>query len=343
MNASSSSAPNKRKRIDDAPEPPVPVASTTRSDIWFEDGNVVIQAETTQYKIYRGALAASSPIFRDMFGMPQPPSQGEVTVEGCPVVHLSDTAADVTIVFQALFLRGHVVAGGPLPIETVAAFLRLGKKYEIELLHAEALKRLRYEYPTTLDDLPMPTGHKFNRRTQNTMIFTEVDGDGPHVAVAHLAREQRLHSTLPLALYWCCIDYSAEGLVEMVTRDAATTVLSKSDLIKCLTVQSSLSRIQYITTLAWIHAPQSKYLDCKSQNACAAARKRILDNLYLPYVDFVALDSWSDFESAWNVDDEMCISCLAIAEGMHYDGRVKFWEGLPAMFGLPGWDELRKE
>lgn len=106
----SSSVPNKRKRIDDAPEPPVLVADAKWSDIWFEDGNVVIQAEGTYFKVYRGALAASSPIFQDMFRIPQPPSRGEITVEGCPVVYLSDTAADVTIVLQALFLRGCVLS-----------------------------------------------------------------------------------------------------------------------------------------------------------------------------------------------------------------------------------------
>lgn len=36
-----------------------------------------------------------------------------------------------------------VVAEGPSDLAVVAAFLRLGKKYEIERLHTEALRRLR--------------------------------------------------------------------------------------------------------------------------------------------------------------------------------------------------------
>lgn len=79
-------------------------SNITRSDVWFEDGNIVIQAERTQFKVYRGTLAVHSPIFKDMFAIPQPPIEGEGTVEGCPVVHLSDTAADVTIVLKAIFL-----------------------------------------------------------------------------------------------------------------------------------------------------------------------------------------------------------------------------------------------
>lgn len=79
----------------------------TRSQfLWLADGNVVIQAEATQYKVYRGLLTLHSAIFNDMFALPQPPLElGEQFVEGCAVVHLSDTAADVSIVLETLFLR----------------------------------------------------------------------------------------------------------------------------------------------------------------------------------------------------------------------------------------------
>ncbi|KZP23399.1 hypothetical protein FIBSPDRAFT_858308 [Athelia psychrophila] len=106
-------------------------AFTTRSDIRFKDGNV-LGADSFVFKIFsmpqpKGPTPESSP----------PPSEGEVTVEGCPVVHLPDTAADVAIVLQALFLRGHLVVGGPLPMIAAAACLRLGKEYKTDPLHAE--------------------------------------------------------------------------------------------------------------------------------------------------------------------------------------------------------------
>lgn len=105
----SNTTTNKRKRVEEASEPAVaPVANATRSDIWFMDGNIVIQAEGVQFKVTRGVLAAQSSIFEDMFSIPQPPSEKEMVVEGCPVVHLSDSAADVNIVLRALFLRGFV-------------------------------------------------------------------------------------------------------------------------------------------------------------------------------------------------------------------------------------------
>lgn len=79
----------------------VPVRSES---IWIRDGNIVLQAEGTQFKVYQGLLALQSVIFRDMFAIP-PPSTGQDQVEGCPLVHLSDTAVDIAIMLEAIFLR----------------------------------------------------------------------------------------------------------------------------------------------------------------------------------------------------------------------------------------------
>lgn len=100
--------PNKRKRVGEVSELriPVPVPSTTRSDIWLEDGNIIIQAETTQFKVYRGVLSMHSSVFKGMLSTPQPSSEAEGTVEGCPVIYASDSAVDVAIILRALFLRG---------------------------------------------------------------------------------------------------------------------------------------------------------------------------------------------------------------------------------------------
>jgi hypothetical protein len=67
---------------------------------WFDDGNIVLEAELTQFRVYRGILSAHSAIFKDMFALAQ--SSGEGYVEGCPVVHLSDSAEDVRIVLEVL-------------------------------------------------------------------------------------------------------------------------------------------------------------------------------------------------------------------------------------------------
>lgn len=96
MNNDSESARHaKRARTDVDDAPPL---APTRSDIWFEDGNVVLQAENTQFRVHRGVLTKSSEVFRDMFAIPQP-----ATVDECPLVHLADTAEQVQWVLKALY------------------------------------------------------------------------------------------------------------------------------------------------------------------------------------------------------------------------------------------------
>ena len=76
-----------------------------RSDIWYEDGSVILQAENTHFKVYRGVLSESSSVFKDMFLIPQPLSLASELIEGCTVVHLSDSAQELEYVLRALCRR----------------------------------------------------------------------------------------------------------------------------------------------------------------------------------------------------------------------------------------------
>ena len=75
-----------------------------RGKPWLEDGNVVLVAQRTAFRVLRSILSECSEIFRDMFAVPQPPD-GE-TLEGCPVVQLSDAKQDVEFVLSVLFSGG---------------------------------------------------------------------------------------------------------------------------------------------------------------------------------------------------------------------------------------------
>lgn len=77
------------------------LSAITRSSIWFDDGTLVVQAETTQFKIYGGILAHKSEIFRDALGVPQPPSIERI--DGVPLVHIQDKALHVELVFGIIF------------------------------------------------------------------------------------------------------------------------------------------------------------------------------------------------------------------------------------------------
>ncbi len=67
-------------------------------EIWFDDGNIVVVAGDTAFKLYRGILSSVSPVFKDLFSMPQP--ETTETMDGCPVVLLSDSATELRHFFR---------------------------------------------------------------------------------------------------------------------------------------------------------------------------------------------------------------------------------------------------
>jgi hypothetical protein len=74
---------------------------------WYDDGNIIIQAESTLFKVYRGILAQNSTVFEDMLVLPQP-IVGDDVIEGCPVVRLMDTAENWSHVLKAICDRRSV-------------------------------------------------------------------------------------------------------------------------------------------------------------------------------------------------------------------------------------------
>lgn len=71
--------------------------------LWFEDGNIVLEAEGTVFRIYRGTLARHSPVFEAMLSFPQPGSAVEPeSMDGLPVVHMADRAVHLAFFLKAL-------------------------------------------------------------------------------------------------------------------------------------------------------------------------------------------------------------------------------------------------
>ena len=69
-------------------------------DFWFDDGNVVLAAQRTAFKVYRGLLATHSTVFSRMF---QASSQDESeTLDGSSVIRLPDSSQDVTHFLEVL-------------------------------------------------------------------------------------------------------------------------------------------------------------------------------------------------------------------------------------------------
>ena len=67
-------------------------------EIWFEDGNVLLIAESTSFRVHKSILARHSEFFHDMFKLPQPSQiAGSFNTDGmqCPTVDTSESAEDL--------------------------------------------------------------------------------------------------------------------------------------------------------------------------------------------------------------------------------------------------------
>ncbi|KAJ7684267.1 hypothetical protein DFH06DRAFT_1288630 [Mycena polygramma] len=299
-----------------------PVASQRIQELWFEDGNLVIQAGNSLYRVFRGILAARSPIF-------QPPDSE--LVEGCPLVCIQDQAVEIFRLrssvygqFQYSFFMPHPA---PTDFNTLVGVLRLSHKYGVDYLRRRALVHLSSGYRTTLssyDTVEYYGDPHFNPNRPASEIHSWVwsDTSAHQIATIQVAREVEAPWVLPHAFYDLAVGtYSkdqqlfAEGHVRQLastTENIARFFFHPRDIAGCNLSQCFSERLQVM--------------------------ERNWENLHLNAS--IPLIVWGT--SDWKSLENLCPVCLAAVKKIHQDARQTFWDKLPEIYGLPGWEELKR-
>jgi hypothetical protein len=207
-------------------------------ELWFSDGSVVLQAESTLFRVHKSQLARRSVVFSDMFTLPQPvvstshATFSDESYEGCPVVRLHDTAADVANLLLALYdgpcVAVHSPPGGSLTpsrrtfgdndpddFAIVSGILRLSTKYAMDSLRSKAIAHLNIAWPTTLKgwDLREDKAHACDLASsaEHTSLYPspivrrpfsiQSQTDAFKQDIINLARETNAPSLLAAAFY----------------------------------------------------------------------------------------------------------------------------------------------
>jgi hypothetical protein len=91
-----------------------------RDDVWFEDGNIILQTDDALFRVYGGLLASRSSVFKDMLAFPPPP-EGNLALDNCPVVRLYDATENVRYFLNAIFDSAYVAlsASPSVPMSSV--------------------------------------------------------------------------------------------------------------------------------------------------------------------------------------------------------------------------------
>ncbi|KAF7362257.1 BTB domain-containing protein [Mycena venus] len=319
----------KSQRIDEGIERGAPI---TRSDIWHDDGSVVLQVETTQFRVHWGVLRLHSSFFRQMQGLPQPSDQP--MVDGCPVIELSDDLVDVQYLLKALYFPTFVAATA-LPLQAVGALIRLGRKYDFADLLNSAVGRLTFENPTTIEEVDALVALQSGGWYSPTRILGY---PGVLFDMLTLARENNITSVLPCAYYRVLLQHTLMQILDGIPRgDGTTASLAAVDQRRCILSLDTIKKVRFDSgySLGWLQKwDYGTGSDCASPKRCNQARSSQLHS----YIG----DLWIFRRNIHREQNLFCPACNRHANEATDIGRQKLWADLPQLLDLPPWSELKK-
>ncbi|KAI0747641.1 hypothetical protein C8Q80DRAFT_688169 [Daedaleopsis nitida] len=309
----------------------VSLSGTVKRDpeLWFEDGNIVLLARESAFRVYRGLLTRHSVIFRDLFAMAQP-SNSE-TMESCPVVHISDPPDDLRFLLRALcgLRKFPIIPGERMEFAELAALIRMSHKYHVEDVHSRAMHHFKLYFTNDLStwDSAGADGNIF-------LHITPPDA----IAAVNLARLTHTDSVLPTALYLCC-QLDEELTMGVERPDGTTERLEQRDIELILRGRTELVRAS--TRGACSICKPNPSAQCVNKGCDRALREilgMMLDGLQKdPIGDiagYAALDSWEhwieDVVELW----PLCEPCRTMLHTRDMEVRKDVWKHLPQYMGI---------
>ncbi|KAG1735095.1 uncharacterized protein EDB91DRAFT_1145192 [Suillus paluster] len=205
------------------------------TDLYFNDGNIVILAGTSYFLVHRGLVSRHSEVLDQLMrSMDNAPA-----FEGCPVLILPDQSIDIEHFLKALYDGISFVTYDSQGFPTVSGLLRMLTKYKVHHLRKDILRALSASWPTTLT--------QWDAREASV---TEKDGTYtpreslPHpIEIIKLAREIDYPPLVPSAMYdlsRSTPSQAAVGIVSPLTGKQVT--LEYADLLSVLKGREQASR-----------------------------------------------------------------------------------------------------
>ncbi|KDR69920.1 hypothetical protein GALMADRAFT_255213 [Galerina marginata CBS 339.88] len=307
------------------------------AELWFDDANVVFQAENKLFRVHRTILACQSPVFKDMFEILQPPRdlvQPSTIFEGCDFIQLvGDEAESVGYFFKAIYDASFFE---PPPSRTelniVLAIASLSHKYDVQFLRRRALEHLSTAYPTTL--LLWDSRNKRNAAGIQTMTFVTA----PLTIDANLQLIEVLNQIgatwmLPAAYYELC----SQPLSEIMVNPKWCALDGTELQMACLLAWAKLVQVPGTSLQGFMVLADGLCEPC--QEEAQTTLKTALDSQILD--DFI--DPLSFAEPTFEYCDGYCSPCADILNEKATEMREMFWRTLPLRCGLVGWPKLNNQ
>ncbi|EIW56239.1 uncharacterized protein TRAVEDRAFT_50720 [Trametes versicolor FP-101664 SS1] len=194
----------------------VPVTFERHPDFYFDDGDIVLQAELPSsperctfqlYCVHTTILRFHSDFFSNLFADAYPGQ--EQSFEGLPLVHMSDKPEDIVSLLSYVYNPSEYLlrpCHSDTPLELHGA-VRLASKYVMDEVRLAIIKRVTMNWPISLDDWDLREGVNavFNRliRQRGRHIAANAWADRalePMGAIV-FAQEHGCTEILPAAFY----------------------------------------------------------------------------------------------------------------------------------------------
>ena len=351
----------------DMPSLVTPTTLIRSQDVWYDDGNVVVQAENIVFKVFRGILASNSTVFADMLSVPQPINMtGPDMYDSCPLIQIYGTPEDARHFLKAIHDAGSARFVRQRGRETnqalryydvrttskfsvVAGILRLSTKYQVPYLRKRAISHLTTMFPSSLQDF---------QENRNSSPYAAKLGHytGLAMEVVNLAKECRLPMLLPISMYYCAVmrlEHILDGVV--VANDDGTTrkidldwpekraiVLGKRALNH--RARTNLFGFLLVSTPPPPIIPNNPSASpgCGAGQRCETGKLKWLrqmepllsgDKCGPLHMQF----DWTRYSA------DVCTYCVMDGKNKYREGLKKSWEELPSVFELEPWDILKTE
>ncbi|KAI1795284.1 hypothetical protein LXA43DRAFT_1090934 [Ganoderma leucocontextum] len=282
-------------------------------EFWIQDGNIVLVAGETAFRVYRGLLALQS------------------------MIRLTDSPQDLAHLLRVLLPTSRIFlypskGDPPLSLNKISAIIRLTHIYHVEDLLRQALSVLQDSFTSSFKAW----------EDESRVLPMDTNGADP-IAAVNLARLTDTSLVLPLALYTCC--EAGPIIIDGWEREDGTIeCLSSADLKRCIGAREELAREAFsLVSVIFNPDPSEK---CTTRDACNTALRRTLasvlrlDSVATPSV----LDTWGPIiQGNARPQNEVgyCSACKRDLLARDVRERKRIWNGLPKMFDVevPNWNQ----